>query len=98
MKKILLWMFVFSTLTAYSWNLLAHYDESSIAEAHASFRYSTVEERKQSAFERVVERLTIRRDDALEQCDTASDHKSVAQCVRSSIFSRLILLFSAHVS
>lgn len=97
MKGVLIWTVMFGLLSAYTVGVITHYESEYVATAHASPR-EEVEERKASVFQRLIERLTFRQEAAERECEEKDWPKNVAPCKKASIFSRLILIFTGHVS
>jgi hypothetical protein len=97
-KKIVMWVLMFFLLTVYTLQLSMHYDDNALNTVHAASPRDIVDEEKQVLFARVIDRLTIRKEQAENQCNTNSGAGRVADCETASIFARLILILSSHVS
>ncbi len=93
MKKFGIWIFIFTILSAYSWQLLTFYQQEAVAEAFAK----THHEARASAFERIIDRLSLRKAVEDRECQEGG-RRSFVHCKKASIFGRLIFFFSAHVS
>jgi hypothetical protein len=97
-KKVIIWLVIFSLLTVYSLQLLKHDNDSTPHTVYAASPRDRVDEQRQTLFARIIDRLSLRKEHAEEQCNTGSGVSSEAHCTTASIFARLILLLSSHVS
>jgi hypothetical protein len=97
-KKFIMWIVIFSVLTVYSLQLLRHYNDNSSHNVYAASPRDIVEEQKRTLFARVIDQLTLRKEHEEDQCNTGRDVSSEAHCTTASIFARLILMLSSHVS
>ena len=93
--KIIIWSIVFGLLAAYSWQVLYHFDQSDIAEAHAA---QQTEGANQGIMQAIINRLNLRYDDAEERCASLPEDESVSYCARKGIFTRMIIALGGHVS
>jgi hypothetical protein len=97
-KKVIIWVVIFSLLTVYSLQLLMHYNDSTPQTVYAASPRDIVEEQERTLFARIIDRLSLRKEHAEEQCHTNTGANSEAHCTTASIFARLILMLSSHVS
>jgi hypothetical protein len=97
-KKVFIWMFIFSLLSVYSLQLLKHYTEDTLQAAHAASPQALIDAQQQTIVKRVIDRLSLRKQQEEDQCSTASWPMGEIHCQSASIYARLILLFSFHVS
>jgi hypothetical protein len=97
-KNIIVWGIIFAVLTAYSWQLILHINDSTSYTVYAASPRDIVGEQERTLFARVIDRLTLRKERAEDQCNTSSGASAAAHCMSVSIFARFILLLSSHVS
>jgi hypothetical protein len=97
MKKIFIWVFMFALLGAYTFGVVANHDESGLTYAYATNGRDHVRH-DMRPFERIIERLTIRKEEAERKCETLPERRAVAHCKRATILGNLIAAFSGHVS
>jgi hypothetical protein len=97
-KKVFIWMFIFSLLTVYSLQLLKHYNEDTLQPAHAASPHDIIDAQQKTIFKRVIDQFSLRKQQEEAQCSTENWPRGEIHCQSASIYARLILLLSLHVS